>query len=191
MTIKILSGTARGTNLAVPISDKTRPTSVMLKRKIFDANQNIEELIFIDLCAGVGTVGLEALSRGVEKLFLVEKNFQCLKILNGNVRLVREKSKETEVVVDKKDAVSWIEYRAAWLSRLDRGIIFFDPPYENLELYRDVINLLKKIKFPGQIWTEACRQKTMHEDKFMEEFYKGKVYRQGTSYVVVGTLDKM
>ena len=67
MSVKILGGFARGLNLLVPKGDLIRPTSIMLKRRVFDFFQRMDDKIFIDLCAGSGAVGLEAWSRGAQK----------------------------------------------------------------------------------------------------------------------------
>lgn len=190
MSIKILGGTARGLTLAVPVSDNTRPTSVMLKRRVFDANQDLTDYVFIDLCAGVGTIGLEALSRGIKELILVEKDSKAFGVLKKNIELVQKKVSTVQVKAVKKDAADWIMENKTWLSHLADSIIYLDPPYENKEVYQAVIDALKEIGYPGQVWTEACRQKTMHEDEFVSRFYQGKVYRQGTSFIVIGTLNE-
>src|SRR3990172_5277353 len=81
MSIKILGGIAKGTILFLPNEKLARPTLVLLKRKIFDAAQNFEGSIFIDACAGSGAIGLEAWSRGADRVYLIEsdkKVFDCL-----------------------------------------------------------------------------------------------------------------
>ena len=64
MSIKILAGELKGMGIAVPSSDQLRPTSIMLRKKIFDASQGLDIRWFVDLLAGSGSVGLEAVSRG-------------------------------------------------------------------------------------------------------------------------------
>lgn len=188
MSIKILSGKARGVSLATPPSIDTRPTSVLLKRRVFDANQDISENTFVDLCAGVGTVGLEALSRGVKELVLVEKAPKVVNILKKNLALVQQKAASSKASIVKMDAIQWLAQHRTQVESMDKGIIYLDPPYEELDIYQKIITVLREFSYPGQVWSEACRQKTMHEDDFMQKFYAGKVYRQGTSYIVIGTL---
>jgi hypothetical protein len=74
MSIQILGGLARGRTLDVPTGNLIRPTSVMLRRRLFDARQDMSSFHFYDLCSGSGSVGIEAWSRGAEALFLNEKN---------------------------------------------------------------------------------------------------------------------
>ena len=86
MSITIIAGFAKGLKLQVP-SRGVRPTSVMLKRKIFDSNAGRLESFdrFVDLCSGSGAIGLEAISRGAQKLLSVEKNRSPFEILRKNV----------------------------------------------------------------------------------------------------------
>lgn len=72
MAINILGGHAKGHALFVPPTSITRATTVMLRRKFFDAHQDLTNCLFIDLFAGSGAMGLEACSRGAERVILVE-----------------------------------------------------------------------------------------------------------------------
>ena len=72
--MQIIGGLAKGHGLCVPRG--IRPTSTLLKRKLFDSHQTWEAVNFIDLCAGSGSVGLEAWSRGAKSVCLVEQGAQ-------------------------------------------------------------------------------------------------------------------
>ena len=76
MSVKILGGPLKGLDLKVCDSKTLRPTSVMLRRKIFDSHQNLEGFFFVDACAGTGAVGIEAFSRGAQKSYFFENNSQ-------------------------------------------------------------------------------------------------------------------
>ena len=84
MSVKILGGVARGFPLALPRSDLTRPTSVMIKRKLFDWRQDLGGYTFIDLCAGSGAMGYEALSRGADKVVLVDSDKYAFMTMKKN-----------------------------------------------------------------------------------------------------------
>ena len=84
MSLKILGGFARGQILAVPKGDLIRPTSVMLKRRIYDFYQDLSGVTFIDLCAGSGAMGFEAWSRGARRIYLNEVNRHVLMTLEEN-----------------------------------------------------------------------------------------------------------
>ncbi|OFZ36022.1 MAG: hypothetical protein A2504_03185 [Bdellovibrionales bacterium RIFOXYD12_FULL_39_22] len=158
---------AKGSSLKVADNDLLRPTAVVLKRKLFDTYQDLENFIFLDLCAGAGTMGLEAWSRGVSRVFLVEKDFSIFKTLQANVQLMNVKYpvavKERPIWAVKSEVVRWLaQYRDEVylkLSVIDQQnhIIFFDPPYKMTELYKKVIEeqMLDGNWFLGRLWIEA------------------------------------
>ena len=90
-----------------------------------------------------------------------------------------------------REAIGWMNtyLKADMLGK--NVIIFIDPPYENIELYQQSIDYLRSNNFQGTVWTEACRQKTMHENDFQKNFYTAKIYRQGTSYIAVGGVNSL
>ena len=88
MTLRILGGYLKG--LKLDVNEKTTcPTGVMLKRRIFDARQYLEGVHFIDLCAGSGSVGIEALSRGATKVSLVESDYNAINCIEEVVDKIK------------------------------------------------------------------------------------------------------
>ena len=189
MSIKILGGKARGISLACAISENTRPTSVLLKRRLFDAFQNMENVFFIDLCAGVGSIGLEAASRGAKKSILIEQDAKSFINLKKNSSLIADKV-DGEIQIFKQDIFRWLsnfkfEYLSWPLEQQQQTYVFFDPPYEQVNMYRRLASEFEW--FRGLLMVEACRQKTMHEDELQKNFFNViKLYRQGTSYIIIG-----
>lgn len=182
MSIKILGGVAKGFSLATPQTTSTRPTSVMLKRKIFDSIQDFSDSIFIDLCAGTGSIGLEAASRNSEKTILVENHPKIINILKQNTISLSKKYNLQNIQVEKKDAINWLKNNIKYLNDLDNVFLFFDPPYEKIRLYEEFFELVTNLK-NITIIVEACEQKTMKIEKFESQFGKAdKVFKQGTSY---------
>ena len=90
MSIRILGGLGKGHVLEVPPENITRPTSVMLRRKLFDRYQDISDYTFIDICAGSGAMGLEAISRGAKKVIFIENSQKALSILKKNIKSIRK-----------------------------------------------------------------------------------------------------
>ena len=74
MAIRITGGTFRGRQIASPLTSKTRPTGAMAREALFNILQNVEGFHVLDLFAGSGCVGIEAVSRGAESVTAVEKN---------------------------------------------------------------------------------------------------------------------
>lgn len=185
MSLRILGGKLKGLALESPPESLTRPTSTMLRRKIFDSHQNLENFCFIDLCAGSGSVGIEALSRGASKIVLVEKNYQALNILQKNKLKVLEKLPSASIQVDKSDVLKWLANNLEKLTKAT--ILFFDPPYEDKAFYEKVIELILNSSFAGELWIESCRQKGLTLEKLEKHIEKefDKVYWQGTSFLAI------
>ncbi|OFZ22616.1 MAG: hypothetical protein A2202_04890 [Bdellovibrionales bacterium RIFOXYA1_FULL_36_14] len=192
MSVEILGGLARGFLVQVPKGDLIRPTSVLLKRRIFDSWQNLEGYIFIDLCAGSGAIGLEALSRGAQKTVFIEKEPSVLKILNNNISKFNERYGEHDFQVLKDDFKKWlprfIDAYSSWNnSTQENTILFFDPPYEIKEFYDFFVKtVMQGTWFKGYVWIESDQKKGVALD-FFEQFKEINIknYEQGSRYICV------
>lgn len=182
MSLKIFGGAAKGFTLAAPRNISIRPTSIQLRRKLFDSLQNIEEEAFVDLCCGTGAMGLEALSRGIGELYLVDKDTRLAK--QNYQSLSRKFEILVPVYVEKGDAIQWLDHHQAWIKSTE-PILFFDPPYEMKNLYQQFMQH-DAVKYASRYIIEGCEQKTMKIGEFEELFGKAnKTFRQGTSYFLI------
>ena len=182
MALKILGGVAKGLELKTPSGEETRPTSIMLKRRLFDSKQDFSESCFIDLCAGSGQVGLEALSRGAYEVYLVEKSPRAFQICKNNINLFNRFLNLGNATAIKADYLKWIEQFLKVTVDSDLTI-FFDPPYENIAAYEKLFAKLEELKFKGDLVVEACQQKTMKLEQFNIKFpHAIKTFKQGTSF---------
>jgi 16S rRNA (guanine966-N2)-methyltransferase len=190
MSIKILGGIARGYPLATPKSDTTKPTSIMIKRKLFDWRQHMDDYIFVDLCAGSGAMGLEALSRGSQKVLLNDSMRGAFLTLKDNKEKIEKAFKfEPDMIkVTNLDAKNWVSKELSYeLPETENVILFFDPPYENHALYFDVLKLLKEMNFQGELWVESDRLVGPKIDDVTGAFHSViKKVEQGDHFVVVG-----
>lgn len=183
MSIKILGGIARSQSLFVPRGLVTRPTSVQLRRKIFDSRQELEGFKFVDLCAGSGAMGFEAWSRGAEEVILVEKNFQSIQTIRKNIQTFKDRfSSELEkrpIHSFKKD------FKKFETLGLQSSIIFLDPPYEAHHLYRYFKELIPKLLEQGnELWIESDSKKGVSLS-FWDSAHVVKAYTHSDSYLVV------
>jgi len=189
MSIRILGGVARNFDLATPRVTTTRPTSVLLKRRLFDSIQNFQNIIFIDLCEGSGSIAYEALSRGAEKVYLVEKSKQAFTAMVANQKKIQQKYPELgEVHCFNEEIIKWLKkhLKTFTSNQKEEAFIFFDPPYDSAQLYEEFFNLIKDFEFRGKVVVEACQQKTMSLGDFENRFGKAqKIFRQGTSYFAI------
>lgn len=196
MSLKILGGMAKGFTLATASDSITRPTSVMLKRRLFDYYQDLSGIYFFDLCAGSGNIGIEASSRGASPVYLIESNLTAYKVLQKNILKFTTQFKNVDISSKKISFENFIkEFKPFYLSldkeEQERIFLFFDPPYENTNLYDLFFDFLQKLDFKGVGIVEACRQKTMLESEFQNKYgIPTKNYKQGTSFLYVYDYNK-
>lgn len=123
--MRIIAGRWRGHNIAAPPGEKTRPTTDRVREAWLSALQHdIPGARVLDLFAGSGALGLEALSRGAAHVTFVEQAGGPLRALQSNVAKLGA-SAEAEIV--KKDALRYAETLAAGAF----DVAFADPPYDS------------------------------------------------------------
>lgn len=190
MSIKILGGKFRGFPLSVPKIETTRPTSALVRRKLFDWRQNLEGLLFVDLCAGSGAMGFEALSRGADKVFLNDSGKFAFLTLKDNAERIKKSFQADAVTLTQLDGVKWIDKELSYqIPVTDEVIIYIDPPYENHNFYFQILESLKKQNFKGEVWLESDRLKGPTLEKITGAFHSViKTLEQGDHFVVVGFL---
>ena len=190
MSLKILGGVARGFLLTTPRSLDTRPTSVLVRRKIFDWRQHLDGHCFIDLCAGSGAMGFEALSRGADEAYFIDSGRPAHAVLKEN----KEKFSKAFAAcgpshISSMDAVKWVEQQMSFeLLQNESTILFFDPPYEDHKLYLKVLNVLKDRKYQGEVWIEADNLKGQNRQELLTYLELTKIVEQGDHFVLIGKL---
>lgn len=138
--MRVIAGTARSLQLKTIEGNDTRPTTDRIKETLFNMLMPyVPESKFLDLFAGSGAIGIEAISRGANECVFVELNPKAIACINDNVAHTKF-TKESKVV--KYDAISYV----AGLKEIDFDVIFMDPPY-NKELEKEVLSVLADKKF--------------------------------------------
>ncbi len=167
--MRIISGKYKGKKLKTPNGNHIRPTSDRLKESLFNilmhSELGIEDLLVMDIFAGTGSQGLEALSRGAEKCIFVEKNLHSLALLKANIQLLDDNHNALILHCDAtKLGVSPEKYRKAV------ELVFMDAPFEQAQqLTVQALDSLYKgewladnawviIKFPVKIELEALEK---------------------------------
>jgi len=118
--MRVVSGKYRGKKLKEFELDSTKPTLDKVKEAIFDMIQfDVVDAVVLDLFAGTGALGIEAISRGAKKTYLVEKNPQALKIVEQNLQGIVE-----DYVLINDDAFSFLKNTNETFD-----IVLLDPPY--------------------------------------------------------------
>ncbi|HEY0004751.1 MAG TPA: 16S rRNA (guanine(966)-N(2))-methyltransferase RsmD [Pyrinomonadaceae bacterium] len=126
--MRIIAGKYRGRVLRSPPSMQVRPTSDRLRETLFNilSPRIDEETRFLDLCAGSGAVGIEALSRGAAHATFVDRSRKMCGLVESNLDLCGVPEDETEVVM--AEAAEFLR-RTHTRGSSSWDIIFFDPPY--------------------------------------------------------------
>ena len=127
--MRVIAGKYRGRNLRSPPSLQVRPTSDRLRETLFNVlAPRIEDTRFLDLCAGSGAVGIEALSRGAAHVTFVDRSRKMCGLVESNLDLCGVPEDLTEVVMSET-----AEFLRRAISRGSEAwdVAFFDPPYAN------------------------------------------------------------
>lgn len=189
MSISLLGGFLKGTSLEIAKGDIIRPTLAMLKRRLFDSQQVWDGRVFIDMCAGSGSMGFEALSRGAEFVVLVEKSPKVFKVLEKNLQKILDRypdlSERVQLVhLDAQIYLKNLSHHVESFRQKGDVTLYFDPPYEMHELYKSMITAelgpLSQLIIESD--TEKGPKKSLF-DKFSPYFYKE--YCQGASYLLI------
>lgn len=132
--MRVIAGTARSLKLVTPEGDDTRPTLDRYKETLFNVIQSeVPFCRFLDLFAGSGAVGIEALSRGASFAAFVDSSKESQKCINENLNHTH--------LADKAQVVGRDVFTALPILRGGFDIVFIDPPYGKL-LERRVLELL-------------------------------------------------
>lgn len=184
--MRVIAGQYRGRVLKSPHSMQVRPTSDRLREALFGVlTPRIEGARFLDLCAGSGAVGIEAISRGASFVTFVDHSRKMCGLIESNLDLCLVPEKQTEVVLS--DAAEYLRRTVARDAEGRRGgqawdIIFFDPPYAND--YTPVLSALGEnpgslLGESGVIVVEHHHKNTLREE--VGGVRRWRVLRQGES----------
>lgn len=136
--VRIISGIAKGRRLLIPQGNEVRPTLDRVKESIFNVLQSkIPNSLILDLYAGSGNLGFEALSRGASFACFVEKSKNCIRLIQENLKSLGFK----QTAIRQFSVIQFLAKKA------DRkyDIIFIDPPYEVFEKKEFIPLILDRI----------------------------------------------
>lgn len=146
--MRITGGAARGIPLKVPNRGRIRPATDRLRESVFSSlGPSVEGKRILDLFAGTGAYGLEALSRGAESVAFVEKDRAAVACLKANLAAVAKSLNRTDLrtVVAQADVLSW---RSSVVREFD--LVFADPPFSKLDsIIEPLFRFLSLLPAPG------------------------------------------
>lgn len=118
--MRIVSGKYRGKVLKEFELETTKPTLDRVKESIFNLIQfDVAGSVVLDLFSGTGALGIEAVSRGAEKVYLIDSNPKAIKIINENLKGI-----DGNYIVKNADAFNFLETQEKF------DIVLLDPPYK-------------------------------------------------------------
>lgn len=179
--MRIITGKAKGIKLITLDGNDTRPTSERTKEAVFSMLQfEIEGRVVLDLFAGSGQMGLEALSRGASRSYLVDKGKGACDIIKKNIEKTRLKDGSFVLC---EDSISFLRKQSG-AEKFD--IVFLDPPYAT-NLINEALELLfekKLIKETSYIICESDRFDVLN-DKNSSQFETIKTMKHGIAHISV------
>ena len=176
--MRVITGTARGTRLLTPEGLHTRPTTDRVKEAIFSAIQfEIAGARVLDLFAGTGQLGIEALSRGAAHAVFTDNDDKAVRLVKENLK--RAKLADRAMVV----CTDYLSYLQTTREAFD--IIFLDPPYQEkfLEIAVRTISEIDILRNRGIIVCEKTAQRPLADD--FAGLTLVKEYRYGSTSVVL------
>ena len=131
--MRIIAGTARSLPLKTIEGRDTRPTTDKIKETLFNVLQaDIPDCYFLDLFAGSGQIGLEAISRGADYCVFVENSKKAVACIEDNIHFTKFTDKCKVMAMDVVSSINRLNGNRQF------DIIFMDPPYDN-DLEKDVL----------------------------------------------------
>ena len=179
--MRVIAGAFKGRRLVAPKGSRiVRPTTDRVKESVFSIlREQVVDADFLDLCAGTGSIGIEALSRGAKHVTFLERDPRCIRLIEQNLcncgltaqphtRCFGAARKPTvNACLLRRDAVKGISYLQKQAAVFQ--IIYFDPPYAiqakgSTELYTGCLALLAEnalLRPDGTLLVEHAKRSIM------------------------------
>ena len=152
--MRVTSGKFKGRKLLDNKFDHIRPTADMVKQALFNKlGQKIAGSAFLDLFCGSGAIGIEAISRGADKVVFVDRDVRSVNLTKANLNNLG-----IEAPILKLD------YKKALQSLKDQSfdVIFVDPPYKS-GVYEEVLKLIEQLNLLKQDGVIVCEQDRLNQ----------------------------
>ena len=168
--MKVISGTLKGRKIEGYNIDGTRPTMDRVKESLFGMIQDyVKNSIVLDLFAGSGQLGIEAISNQAKECYFIDNNKEVIKVLNNNINNLKIKEKSKIILSDWKKSLNDFSNQ-----NIKFDLIFVDPPYDYnvYEKILDKVSTLNLLNKEGLIILEH------HNLKLKEKYHNLTLYKQ-------------
>ena len=176
MSVRINSGKYKGRVIEGFTLEGTRPTMERVKESLFAMLQNvIDSAVVLDLFAGSGNLGIEALSEGASYAYFVDNNKKAIKTIENNLKKLNINN--ATIILD--------DYQKA-LKKIDKkiDIVFLDPPYKTNYIEKSISEIEKNniLNIGGLI---VCESDTINKIIFPEKYQVVKEKKYGDKFIVI------
>jgi len=177
--MRIIAGTFRSRQLKSLKGMALRPTSDKLRETLFNVlGDLVAGARFVDLFAGTGAVGIEALSRGAQEVIFVEKHPPAVALIKKNLASLEIRNGTRVLTMDALQALKRLAEPAATRVRID--ILFLDPPYAEEAQYANVLSFLGNANLLAQhAVVIAEHQRSLDLPESFGKLERVRVLRQG------------
>lgn len=143
--MRIIAGQYRSRKLVAPSGTATRPTSDRLRETLFNVvGEMVVDSVWVDLFAGSGAIGIEALSRGARMVYFIESNSRAVRAIRENLKSL---SISEGYEVNDREVVQAL--RALDASAVETDFCFLDPPYAHFSAYEQTLGFLSQSRLLG------------------------------------------
>jgi 16S rRNA (guanine(966)-N(2))-methyltransferase RsmD len=158
--LRVISGSAKGKKLKAPAGLNTRPITDMIKEALFNVlGAKVPNAKLLDLFAGSGSVGIEALSRGAQSVVFVDNSVEALKVVKENLNNC---SFTREYHILRNDVFKALGLLKRHNSKFD--LIYVDPPFTNEKIFNEImeaIDVMDILEPEGIVIIRTPRRKEM------------------------------
>lgn len=177
--MRVIAGIAKNRKLKAPSGQNTRPITDMIKEALFNVlGSKVDDSFFLDLFAGSGSVGIEAISRGAQQVVFVDSSYEAIKIIKSNLEHCGF-SKEAQVY--KNDVFKSLDILEK--KKIIFNIIYVDPPFTNPKIFDQIMlsldNKSQLLANDGVIIIRTERNKSLPDQ--YENLVKTRLSKYGES----------
>ncbi len=176
--MRVISGNLKGRVIKGYTIDGTRPTMDRVKESIFSTIQSdVADSIFLDLFAGSGSMGIEAISNGANTCYFVDKSKGAINVLNDNINTFNIKDKSIIITNDYNEALNYFKN-----NNIKFDIIFIDPPY-NMHIINNIIEYIGNNNLLNDNGIIICEVDNKYLKEEFNNIIKYKDKKYGSTYV--------
>ena len=187
--MRIIAGDFKGRKIFKSVDLSTRPLKDMVRESIFNilehsnlTNNKLRNFNVLDLYSGVGSFGLECLSRGAKKVFFIEKHIPTLKILKKNIKILNCENK-CEII---ENDVNRLKYFSKILNN-KFNLVFLDPPFKDMGINK-IIDLIYDLKILHKEALIIIHRNKDIKEKYSEKLEKLRIENYGKSKIIFNRL---